>query len=222
MNSQGIHTWDAGEFLVAALRSVVRKHASLFVDIDGIKNLAIATDQAAAERLIPSILTWPQLTNILKSLVEEGLNISAMGTIMAALATDEAQKADVNIRSELARQALRTQIIERFVSERGVISVLRLSLDIEQRLEQSVQETLAGPYLKADPTLLQEILAAVRTVIGSLEHAAFPPPVVTTVKLRRYLRKLVELEFPALQVLSFGDLPSDLDVQVVLEISVSS
>ena len=221
VNSQGIRTWDAGEFLVAALRLVVRKHASLFLDIDGTKNLALAADAAAAERLIPSILTWPQLTNILQSLVEEGFNISAIGTIMAALATGEAQAADVNIRSELARQALRTQITERFVSERGVISVLRLSIDIERRLEQSVQQTLAGPYLKADPALLQEILAAVRGVMGSLEHAAFPPPILTTVKLRRYLRKLVELEFPALQVLSFGDLPNDLDVRVVHEISVS-
>ena len=139
---------------------MVRKHASLS-DIDGTRNLALATDPAAAERLIPSIMTWPQLTNILQSLVEEGVNISAIGTIMAALATDEAQGADVNIRSELARQALRNQITERFVSERGVISVLRLSSDIERRLEQSVKQTLAGPYLKADPALLQEILAAV-------------------------------------------------------------
>ena len=221
VNSRGIRTWDVGEFLVAAVRSVVRKHASLFLDIDGTKNLALAADAAAAERLIPSIMTWPQLTNILQSLVEEGFNISAIGTIMAALATDEAQAADVNIRSELARQALGNQITERFVSERGVISVLRLSSDIERRLEQSVQQTLAGPYLKADPALLQEILAAVRGVMGSLEHAAISPPILTTMKLRRYMRKLVELEFPALQVLSFGELPNDLDVRVVHEISVS-
>ncbi len=206
VNSHGIYTWDAGEFLVAALHSVVRKHASLFLDIDGTRNLALAADPTAAERLIPSIMTWPQLTNILKRLVEEGFNISAIGTIMAALATDEAQAADVIIRSELARQALRTQITERFVGDRGILSVLRLSVDIEQRLEQSIQQTLAGPYLKADPTLLQEILAAVRSVMGSREHAAFPPPILTTIKLRRYLRKLVELEFPSLQVLSFGDL----------------
>ena len=212
-------TWDAAEFLVAALHKVVRKHAPLFLDIDVTRNLALATDPAAAERLIPSIMTWPQLTNILKSLVAEGFNISALGTIMAALATDEAQQADVNIRSELARQALRTQITERFVSERGVLSVLRLSVDIEQRLEQSIQQTSSGPCLKADPMLLQEILAAVRRVMGSLEHAGFSPPILTTIKLRRYMRKLVELEFPSLQVLSFGDLPSDLDIQIVHEIS---
>ena len=56
---------------------------------------------------------------------------------------------------------------------------------------------------------------------GSLEHAAFSLLILTTVKLRRYMRKLVELEFPALQVLSFVDLPNDLDVRVVHEISVS-
>jgi type III secretory pathway component EscV len=220
VSSQGMRSWDAGEFLVAALHSVVRKHASLFLDIDVTRNLALATDPAAAERLIPSIMTWPQLTNILKSLVEEGFNISALSTIMAALATNEAQEADVNIRSELARQALRTQITERFVDERGVLSVLRLSVDIEQRLEQSILQTSSGPYLKADPMLLQGILASVRSVMGSREHAVFSPPILTTIKLRRYMRKLVELEFPSLQVLSFGDLLSDLHVQVVHEFSV--
>jgi len=222
VSSRGIDTWDAGEFLIAALRSVVRKHASLFLDIDGTRNLALAADPAAAERLIPSIMTWPQLTNILQSLVEEGFNIGAIGTIMAALVTDEARAADVIIRLELARQALRTQITERFVGERGILAVLRLSVDIEQRLEQSIQQTSSGPYLKAHPPLLQEILAAVRPVMAALEDSAFPPPILTSIKLRRYMRKLVELEFPSLQVLSFGDLPSDLGIQVMHEISVAS
>ena len=56
--------------------------------------------------------------------------------------------------------------------------------------------------------------------MGSREHAVFSPPILTTIKLRRYMRKLVELEFPSLQVLSFGDLLSDLHVQVVHEFSV--
>ena len=80
----------------------------------------------------------------------------------------------------------------------------------------SVQTTSSGSYLALDPAETQSILAGVRTTLGDNpddgrardQRRVTRVALLTSVAARRYLRKLIELEFPTVRVIS----PEDLDL----------
>ncbi|HZN10943.1 MAG TPA: FHIPEP family type III secretion protein, partial [Blastocatellia bacterium] len=65
-----------------------------------------------------------------------------------------------------------------------------------------------------------DILDALRREIATPPPSAQRPVVVTDMELRRFVRKMVELEFPQLAVLSYQELTPELNVQPVARISM--
>ena len=50
---------------------------------------------------------------------------------------------------------------------------------------------------------------------------AKPPVILTISEVRRYFRKIIELEFPQLAVLSYQELAENLRIQPIARVSVS-
>jgi len=64
--------------------------------------------------------------------------------------------------------------------------------------------TAAGPYLQLSPQLTEDLIVAVRESVAAIGPRA--PLVVVDVAIRAFLRRLVELEFASLHVLSRQDI----------------
>ena len=71
-------------------------------------------------------------------------------------------------------------------------------------------------------TALQEIVEAVGREIAShpFPPGARPPVILTTADIRRYVRKILELEFPHLSVLSYQELTENLRIQPIARVSL--
>ena len=95
-----------------------------------------------------------------------------------------------------------------------------LDPQIEETVRASIQHTQSGSYLALEPEITQEILTAVRNEVGNLPPTAQNPVILTTMEIRRYFRKLVELEFPHLAVLSYQELSPDMNIQPIARISL--
>jgi type III secretion protein V len=63
-------------------------------------------------------------------------------------------------------------------------------------------------------------LAALRAEIGELPPTAQKPVIVTDMDIRRFVRKLVEVEFPNVSVLSYQELSPDLTIQPIARIAL--
>ena len=87
---------------------------------------------------------------------------------------------------------------------------------IEDAVREAVHKTPTGSYLALEPELSRDILAAV--------GRAVPAPtavVLTGADIRRYVRRLVETEFPRLTVLSYQELVPEAKLQPLGRISVA-
>ena len=82
------------------------------------------------------------------------------------------------------------------------------------------RRTSTGSFLSLDPSLAHDILSAFRQELANLSPSAQKPVAITDMELRRFVRKMVELEFPQLAVLSYQELPPELNVQPVARISM--
>jgi hypothetical protein len=214
----GLGTRDAAEYLMCELQAVLRRFVALFVDIDITRQLVGTVEDAnpaLVSKVVPSVVSWLELANVLRRLVAEGVGVGDMGRILAAFAEGLPDGIDTVELAERARHALNAQITARFTRGRGDLSVLRLDPQIESRVHGALKRTSTGLYLMLEPQLTQDILAAIRQEVQAMGPAASHVPILTSAEIRPFVRKLVELEFPSLHALSRQDLRPGLRIRAI-------
>jgi type III secretory pathway component EscV len=97
----------------------------------------------------------------------------------------------------------------------GVCSYYQLPASLEKEFELSIQTVGAAQFLAMEPEKTQAILRTVRSRFAAASNAAL---VVSNPVIRRFVRKLVELEFPYLFVLSREELLPGSDGRIIGEI----
>jgi type III secretion protein V len=219
----GLTTWDAAGYMVLHLSSVLRKNAAEFVGIQEVQNMLEQLEQAfpaLVKEVVPKAVSPFQLTDILRRLVEEEISIRDLRSILQALAEWGQVENDTVMLTEYVRNALKRYISHKYTRGGNTLVVYLLDPQIEETVRSSIQHTQSGSYLALEPEITQEILTAVRNEVGNLPPTAQNPVILTTMEIRRYYRKLVELEFPHLAVLSYQELSPDMNIQPIARISL--
>ncbi|OGQ91233.1 MAG: EscV/YscV/HrcV family type III secretion system export apparatus protein [Deltaproteobacteria bacterium RIFOXYA12_FULL_58_15] len=219
----GLTTWDASGYMVLHLSSVLRKNAAEFVGIQEVQNMLEQLEQAfpaLVKEVVPKAVSPFQLTDILRRLVEEEISIRDLRSILQALAEWGQVENDTVMLTEYVRNALKRYISHKYTRGGNTLVVYLLDPQIEETVRSSIQHTQSGSYLALEPEITQEILTAVRNEVGNLPPTAQNPVILTTMEIRRYYRKLVELEFPHLAVLSYQELSPDMNIQPIARISL--
>ncbi len=219
----GLTTWDAAGYIVLHLSSVLRKNGAEFVGIQETMNMLEQLEQAfpaLVKETVPKVVSPFQLTDILRRLIEEEISIRDLRSILQALAEWGQVEHDTVMLTEYVRAALKRYISHKYTRGQNTLIVYLLDPQIEETVRSSIQHTSSGSYLALEPEITQEILSAVRTEVGSLPPTAQNPVILTTMEIRRYFRKLVELEFPHLAVLSYQELSPDMNIQPIARISL--
>ncbi len=219
----GLTTWDAPGYIVLHLSAVLRKNSAEFVGIQETQNMLEQLEQAfpaLVKEVVPKAVSPFQLTDILRRLVEEEISIRDLRNILQALAEWGPVENDTVMLTEYVRAALKRYISHKYTRGQSTLIVYLLDPQIEETVRSSVQHTSSGSYLALEPEITQEILAAVRNEVGNLPPSAQQPVVLTTMEIRRYFRKLVELEFPHLAVLSYQELSPEMNIQPIARISL--
>ena len=219
----GLTTWDAPGYIVLHLSAVLRKNAAEFVGIQETQNMLEQLEQAfpaLVKEVVPKAVSPFQLTDILRRLVEEEISVRDLRNVLQALAEWGPVENDTVMLTEYVRAALKRYISHKYTRGQSTLIVYLLDPQIEETVRSSVQHTSSGSYLALEPEITQEILAAVRNEVGNLPPSAQQPVVLTTMEIRRYFRKLVELEFPHLAVLSYQELSPEMNIQPIARISL--
>ena len=126
---------------------------------------------------------------------------------------------DTVLLTERVRHTLRAQITAKFVRGRNSLPVLLLDPKIEALVSKGIHHASAGSYLALEPQLTADLVSAICKQVDSLGSRAVDVPIlVTAPEIRRYIRKMVDLRFPSLHVLSRHDLEPDMRIEHVAEL----
>ncbi len=221
----GLTTWDAASYMVLHLSSCLRRSAADFVGIQEVQNMLDQLEQAfpaLVKEVIPKAVNIFQLTDILKRLVEEDISIRDLRTILQTLAEWGPHESDSVMLTEHVRSSMKRYISYKYTGGSHTLVVYLLEPTLEETIAAGIQKSAAGNYLALEPEVTQDILSAIRAEIENLPPTAQQPVILTTQEIRRYLRKLVEMEFPHLAVLSYQELSSDMNIQPVARIALQS
>jgi len=215
--------WPPSQVLAMSLAGVLRRYAYEFVGIQEAQSLLDElekTHPALVGEVVPKLVSPQLLADVLRRLVEEQISIRDLRAILQALADWAPNEKDAVILTEYVRSALKRQITHDHVRD-GALVVWMLDPIIEDAIRGSIQKTATGSYLALDPEMSRDILTAFRQALGHAGPDAPPPIVLTSMEVRRYVKRLLEIEQPSVTVLSFQELLPDVNIQPIGRISPS-
>jgi type III secretion protein V len=218
----GLKIWEPADFILLHLSHAMQKYAHEFV---GIQETQGYLDFAArnAPKLVEEVtktVALPKITDVLQRLVQEGISIRDIKTILDALSEAGRTEQDAVMLTEQVRSSLRRYISYRYTRGKDTLFVYLLDPEIEDVIRGAIRRTSTGAFLSLDPAITHDILGALRRAVANLPPTAQQPVIVTDLELRRFVKKMVELEFPALAVVSFQELTPELNIQPVGRITM--
>ncbi len=221
----GFRMWDISEYLILHLSYVLRRHAHEFLGLQEIQNMLgelEKTHPALVKELVPKVVTLLQLTEIFQRLVQEDIAIRDLKSVFSTLAQWGEIERDTLLLTEHVRAGLKRYITHKYAGSANTLAVYLLDPEIEDMIRDSIRRTEKGNYLALEPDVTQEIIEAVGKEIAShpFPPGAKPPVILTTAEVRRYFRKIIELEFPQLSVLSYQELSENLRIQPIARVGL--
>ncbi len=206
---------DLAEHLVGALLPILRDRAADFLGIAETQALLDQLEQispATVRQVVPKPIAVTQLADVMRRLVEERVSIRDLKAILEALAVVGNNEKDPLNLAEFVRSQLRRSITHHLTRGGKELSVLLLDQSIEDTIRGSISRTPAGSFLTLAPAAGRDIVKAVRRALDGSSGAA-PLPILTQPDIRRFVRKLTELEFPEQRVVSFAELLPEIAIK---------
>ncbi|MBI2346918.1 MAG: type III secretion system export apparatus subunit SctV [Deltaproteobacteria bacterium] len=221
----GFRMWDIAEYLILHLSYVLRRHAHEFLGLQEVQTMLTElekTHPALVKELVPKVITLLQLTEILQRLVQEDISIRDLKSVFSTLAQWGEIERDTLMLAEHVRAGLKRYVTHKYAGATNTLAVYLLDPAIEDLVRNAIRRTEKGNYLALEPEITQEIVETVGKEIAShpFPPGARPPVILTTAEIRRYFRKIIELEFPQLAVLSYQELAENLRIQPIARVSL--
>ncbi len=212
-----VGTDDIPAFLGDAALGALLPRASSFL---GIAETQALLDQVEAgapalvRQAVPKPVSLPVYAEVLRRLLEERLSIRDQRTILEALAAIGGVEKDPLNLAEFVRAQLRRSITHRLAGSARELPVLVLDSPLEETIRGALQRTPAGTFLALAPAVARDIVSSVRNALQSWP-APSRPVLLAQPDIRRFVRKLLEVEFPELEIVSPVELMPTLQLRAV-------
>ncbi len=153
--------------------------------------------------------------------MQEQISIKDLRTILEALGDWAQTEKDTVMLTEYVRSSMRRYISYKYSQGQSILSVYIIDPEIEDMVRGAIKQTSAGSFLALDPDSVQMILHAVRTTVKPAPPGGQPPVLITTGDARRFVRKLIESEFPDLPVISYQEISPEIRLQPLARIQLT-
>ena len=160
---------------------------------------------ALVRQTIPKPVSVSLLADVLRRMVEEQVSIRDLRAILEALSTVAATEKDPLNLTEFVRGQLRRATTYRLTSGRTELSVFLLDAAIEEAIRHAITRTTAGSFLTLAPAAGRDVVAAIRRAL-SQAPSSVGNVILTQPDIRRFVRKLIEVDLPETNVVSFAEL----------------
>lgn len=216
--SLGYTVVDPPSIIATHLTEVIRQHIAELLtrqDVQNLINNIKENNSTLIDELIPKLLGIGDIQKVLQNLLEEGISIRDMVTILETLADHASVTRDTDILTEYVRQSLKRAISMKYFPANETTQVITLDPKIEQEIMGSVKQTEQGAYLTLDPERTKLIMNSLGIELKKLEDIGKNPIVVTSPIVRMYFKKLASDYYKDIIVVSYNEVESDVELQSV-------
>ena len=212
---KGLTVVDPTTVMVTHLTETIKTHS---YELLGRQEVKLIIDNikekysAVVEELIPDLMTIGEIQKILQNLLREKVPIKDIVTILESLADNSRNTRDLELLTEYVRFALARTICNQIVDENKTINVITLSPNIEEIISSNIQKSVQGSFPTVDPETTTKILTSIRNTVDSVYFYNNQPVILVSPNIRSVFRKLIEMVFPHIMVISLNEVPNDVQI----------
>lgn len=222
LSRAGIPFMDPSQVLTYHLAFVLKKYSADFVGIQETRFLLSAMEGRFPDLVKESTRVLPiqKIAEILQRLVSEDISVRNLRAILESLIEWGQKEKDSVLLTEYVRSTLKRHISYKYSSGQNILPAYLLAPSIEDTVRGAIRQTSAGSYLALDPAVSKRLVENIKKTVGDIGGNAQRPVLLTSMDIRRYLRKMIEQDLYDLPVLSYQELTQEINIQPLARIDL--
>ena len=219
--SKGYVTIDPTSVLITHVGQILMNSAGELLGQDEVQALLDDLEISQpnlVQTVVPKIIPLHQLTKILQNLLKEAVPISDLHVVVSELSAINVQKMSNDDISEAIRPKLVPLLIQRLTKFKETLPLLTLAPELEQLILTSVRQNPDEKMLLLDGSLAKNILSNINEASEALSKDNRAVFLIVAPQIRRHVANFVRSQLPAINVLSFTELPENRSVEIAYTI----
>ena len=210
--SYGYTVVDASTVVATHLNHLIHMHAAELLGRQEVQALLdrIARDAPKlTEDLVPKTISLTALQKILQNLLDEGVPIRDMRTILDVVAEHAPKISDPNELTAMVRVAMGRAITQQLFPNNADLQVIGLDAGLERVLSQAL--TNGGGI---EPGLADALLQQTQGAVTRQEQMGLDPVLLVPSQLRPLMARFLRRTMPQLRVLSHAEVPDNRNIRI--------
>lgn len=158
-------------------------------------------------------LSVQRVADVFQRLIAEQISVRNIKIILGALVQWGQKEKDPLVLVEHVRSQLARYISAHFACNQ-VLQAVVLSNPLEEMIRQGIRQSAGGTFINLEPAQLDHFYDALALVMTPLRHRR-DIVLLTAMDVRRFVRKLTEMHYPGMAVLSFSEIVPSAQVSVI-------
>ncbi|MFZ6031833.1 MAG: flagellar biosynthesis protein FlhA [Melioribacter sp.] len=178
---------------------------------------------AVVEDINPDILNLGMIQKVLQNLLKEGIPIKDFVRILEALIDYSKTTKNIDVLTEYVRHTIGDTIANLYKDSNGIIHAAALGENLETMITKSLQAQKDSMItLGLSTEVLRELNIRIQQEIEKFNNMGYPPIIITSAAIRPYFYRLVNSSFPDLALLSYSELPSNVEIEFIGKVEVGN
>ncbi|MBP0629650.1 flagellar biosynthesis protein FlhA [Cupriavidus sp. AcVe19-1a] len=210
--SYGYTVVDASTVVATHLNHLIHMHAAELLGRQEVQALLdrIARDAPKlTEDLVPKTISLTALQKILQNLLDEGVAIRDMRTILDVVAEHAPKISDPNELTAMVRVAMGRAITQQLFPNNADLQVIGLDAGLERVLSHAL--TNGGGI---EPGLADALLQQTQGAVTRQEQMGLDPVLLVPSQLRPLMARFLRRTLPQLRVLSHAEVPDNRNIRI--------
>jgi flagellar biosynthesis protein FlhA len=222
----GFTVVEAATVLATHLTELLRRHADKLLTRQDVKQLIENQKKdypALVDEITPDILPTGLIQKVIQNLLKENIPVRDLPLILEALLEYAKVTKNVDVLTEYVRHSLSETIKKLYQDNQGIVHAIGVDPRLEQMMTsvlQSNSTAVTSPTLGLSPDIVRTVQNSLYSAVDEITLAGYNPLVICAAQIRPYLSRMLRTAFPLVNVVSFTELPSDTDIEIISSIKV--
>jgi flagellar biosynthesis protein FlhA len=206
---------DSSTVVATHLSNIIQGHAAELLGREEAQQLLdhLAKESPKlVEDLVPKLLPLGVVQKVLQNLLDEGVHIRDMRTIIDTLADHASRSQDALALTAAVRVALGRAIMQQIYPGAAELQVMTLEPDLEQIMMHAAQGM--GEGLGLEPGLAENLMQQTTRAVQQQEQMGLPAVLLVPAILRPMLSRFLRRVAPQLKVISHTEIPDSRNIRV--------
>lgn len=202
--ASGCTVVDASAVIATHLTEIIRRHSGELLgraEAQELIDVAARDYSRVVEELIPHLMALGDVIKVLRNLLNEGVSVRDMRTILETLADEAGLIKDPDELTELVRQRLSRRISRANTTENDELKAMVL--------DPRAEAIFRGTGVK-DPRALSDLTAMIEAHTRRAIERDEPPVLVVAPEIRRTVSAVAARHIPGLVVLSYREIDASI------------